>query len=82
MHHTIIRTLQNRSGHSTSNHVLVVMDHGLHGKWKQPVAYYFGCGSTRAEGLHLLSEVGMMCVWEELIGHKMKKSLAWPYYRI
>jgi hypothetical protein len=32
-----------------ANHALVFMIRGLCRKWKQPVAYYFLCGSTKAE---------------------------------
>jgi len=33
------------------NHALLFMVRGLHRKWKQPVAYYLSCGSTKAEML-------------------------------
>ena len=32
-----------------ANHALVFMLHGLHKRWKQPVAYYLVCGSTKGE---------------------------------
>ena len=32
-----------------ANHALLFMVHGLHQKWKQPVAYYLSRGSTKAE---------------------------------
>jgi hypothetical protein len=31
-----------------ANHALVFKIHGLHRKWKQPVAYYFSRGSSKA----------------------------------
>ena len=31
-----------------ANHALVFKVHGLHRKWKQPAAYYFSRGSTKA----------------------------------
>jgi hypothetical protein len=34
-----------------ANHALLFMVHGLHRKWKQPVAYYLSHGSTKAEML-------------------------------
>jgi hypothetical protein len=38
------------------------MIRGLRRKWKQPVAYYFSCGSTKAEmTVQLLSEVLDAC---------------------
>jgi hypothetical protein len=33
----------------TANHALVFMVRDLRRKWKQPVAYYFSCGSTKAQ---------------------------------
>jgi hypothetical protein len=35
--------------YNTANHALVFMVRGLHSKWKQPVAYYFSCESTKAK---------------------------------
>jgi hypothetical protein len=45
-----------------ANHALAFMDSGLHKKWKQPVAYYFSCGSIKAEMIvQLLSKVLDAC---------------------
>jgi len=45
-----------------ANHALLFMDRGLHRKWKQPVAYYLSCGSTKAEMLvQFLKEVLDAC---------------------
>jgi hypothetical protein len=45
-----------------ANHALLFMVRGLHRKWKQPVAYYLSCGSTKAEMLvQLLREVLGAC---------------------
>jgi hypothetical protein len=45
-----------------ANHALVFMVRGVHRKWKQPLAYYLSCGSTKAEMLvQLLDEVLDAC---------------------
>jgi hypothetical protein len=45
-----------------ANHALLFMVRGLHRKWKQPVAYYLSCGSTKAEMLvQFLKEVLDAC---------------------
>jgi len=45
-----------------ANHALLFMVHGLHRKWKQPVAYYLSHGSTKAEMLvQFLKEVPDAC---------------------
>jgi hypothetical protein len=45
-----------------ANHALVFMVRGPHRKWKQLVAYYFNCGSTKAEMIvQLLSEILDAC---------------------
>ena len=45
-----------------ANHALLFMVHGLHRKWKQPVAYYLSRGSTKAEMLQqFLKEVLEAC---------------------
>jgi UDP:flavonoid glycosyltransferase YjiC (YdhE family) len=47
---------------NTANHALVFAIHCLHRKWKQPVAYYFSCGSTKVEMIvQFLSEVLDTC---------------------
>jgi hypothetical protein len=39
-----------------------IADHGLHWKWKQPVAYFLSCGSTMTEMLvQFLNEVLCAC---------------------
>ena len=46
----------------TANHAQLFMVHGLHWKWKQPVAYYLSRGSTKAEMLmQFLKEVLDAC---------------------
>jgi hypothetical protein len=48
--------------YSIANHGLVFMIHGPHMKWKQPVAYYFTHGNTKAEVIFLyLMELFGMC---------------------
>jgi hypothetical protein len=45
-----------------ANHALLFIVHGLHWKWKQPVAYYLSCGSTKAEMfVQFLNEVLGAC---------------------
>jgi hypothetical protein len=45
-----------------ANRALLFMVRGLHRKWKQPVAYYLSCGSTKAEILvQFLREVLGAC---------------------
>ena len=45
-----------------ANHALLFMVHGLHRKWKQPVAYYLSRGSAKAEMLvQFLREVLEAC---------------------
>ena len=45
-----------------ANHVLLFLVHGLHQKWKQPVAYYFIRGSTKSNLLErFLKEVLGTC---------------------
>ena len=45
-----------------ANHALLFMVCGRHRKWKQPVAYYLSCGSTKAETLvQFLHEVLGAC---------------------
>jgi len=45
-----------------ANHTLVFMAGGLHRQWKQPVAYCFSCGSTKANLLvRCLDEVPGAC---------------------
>jgi hypothetical protein len=47
---------------NTANHALVFMVCGLRRKWKQPVAYYFSRGSTKAEIIvQILSEILDAC---------------------
>jgi hypothetical protein len=46
----------------TANHALLFMVRGLHRKWKQLVAYYFKCGSTKVNLLvRFLKEVLGAC---------------------
>ena len=48
--------------HRIANHALLFMVRGLHRKWKQPVAYYFIRGSTKADLLErFLKEVLGAC---------------------
>jgi hypothetical protein len=45
-----------------ANCALIFMICGLHWKWKQPVAYYLSCGSTKAEMfMQFLNEVLGAC---------------------
>jgi hypothetical protein len=45
-----------------ANHALVFIVRGLHQKWKQPLAYYFSCGSTKSHLLvRFLNEVLGTC---------------------
>jgi len=47
---------------SIANHALVFMPRGLHKRWKQPVAYYLICGSTKCEMLvNFLMEILDAC---------------------
>jgi hypothetical protein len=47
---------------NTANHALVFMVRGLRRKRKQPVAYYFSRGSTKAEMIvQILSEILEIC---------------------
>jgi hypothetical protein len=51
-----------RRNREVANHALVFMVRGVHRKWKQPVAYYLSCGSTKAGMLvQLLDEVLVAC---------------------
>jgi hypothetical protein len=45
-----------------ANHALLFMVHGLHRKWKQPVAYYLSHGSTKAEMLDACLNVELCTV--------------------
>jgi hypothetical protein len=56
-----------RRNNLVANHALVFMARGVHRKWKQPVAYYLSCGSTKAGMLvQLLDEVLVACHGAEL----------------
>jgi hypothetical protein len=47
-----LKFLEVRAGRATLQIMLYVfIVRGLHRKWKQPVAYYLSCGSTKAEML-------------------------------
>jgi hypothetical protein len=53
---------QGRTCCNIANHALLFLICGLHRKWKQTVAYYLSCGSTKAEMLvHFLNEVLSAC---------------------
>jgi hypothetical protein len=45
-----------------ANHALVFMVYGLCRKWKQPVAYYFTRGSTKAEVIDACHNAGLKVV--------------------
>ena len=55
---------QGRTRNITDNALLFIV-RGLHRKWKQPVAYYLSCGSTKAEMLvqFLIGFLGACQCW-------------------
>jgi hypothetical protein len=59
----VLRIVEVRAGHAALQIMLLVfMIRGLCRKWKEPVAYYFTCGSTKAEViLQYLKEVLDAC---------------------